>query len=150
MSKKNTHCVIKIKLLNSAAQIPQYEYPDDSGADIYSIVDCTLQSFERKAIPTGLCIEVPAGFEMQIRPKSGLALESGITVLNSPGTIDSGYRGEIKVILINLSLEPYQIKKSQKIAQLVVSPVIQAKFKEVEELSESKRGLRGFGSTGVF
>lgn len=149
MSKEEARCVIKIKRLDPAAQIPRYEYSDDSGADLYAASDCTLQPFERKAIPTGLCAEVPAGFELQIRPRSGLALEKGITVLNTPGTIDSGYRGEIKVILINLSSELYRIKKGQKIAQLLVAPVTYADFKEVEELSASKRGMGGFGSTNV-
>ncbi|MDD2665582.1 MAG: dUTP diphosphatase [Methanocellales archaeon] len=149
MSKEKARFVIKIKRLDPAAQIPRYEYLSDSGTDIYAVADCTLQPFERKAIPTGLCAEVLSGFELQIRPRSGLSLESGITVLNTPGTIDSGYRGEIKVILINLSSEKYQIKKGQKIAQLVVAPVIHANFKEVEELSESERGTRGFGSTDV-
>ena len=140
-------CVVKIKRLKPAAQIPRYEYPDDSGADLYAIEECTLQPLERKAIPTGLCAEVPVGFELQVRPKSGLALESGITVLNTPGTIDSGYRGEIKVILINLGSESYQIRKGQKIAQLVAAPVVRVDFREVERLSESGRGIGGFGST---
>ncbi|MFH1561895.1 MAG: dUTP diphosphatase [Nitrospirota bacterium] len=150
MFKKCPRCVIKIKRLCSFIQIPKYAHIGDSGADLYAIEDCLLQPFERKAIPTGLCVEIPDGFELQVRPKSGLALDSGITVLNTPGTIDSGYRGEIKVILINLSSEIYQIKKGQKIAQMVVSPVIHAEFGEVEELSESKRGTGGFGSTTIF
>ena len=149
MSKASDSCVVKIKRLDPAAQMPRYEYPDDSGGDLYAVADCTLGPFERKTIPTGLCAEVPPGFELQVRPKSGLALEKGITVLNSPGTIDAGYRGEIKVLLINLSSEPYRIKKGRKIAQIVMTPVIHADFKEVEELSESKRGRGGFGSTGV-
>ncbi|MBU1782069.1 dUTP diphosphatase [bacterium] len=147
---KCSRCLIKIKRLCSFTQIPQYAHTGDSGADLHAIEDCLLQPFERKAIPTGLCVEIPDGFELQVRPKSGLALDSGITVLNTPGTIDSTYRGEIKVILINLSSEIYQIKKGQKIAQVVVSPVIQAEFREVEELSESKRGTGGFGSTTIF
>ncbi len=143
-------CLIRIKRLCSFAQIPKYAHIGDSGADLYAVGDCLLQPFERKVIPTGLCVEIPAGFEGQIRPKSGLTLNSGITILNTPGTIDSTYRGEIKVILINLSSEIYQIKKGQKIAQIVVSPVIHAEFKEVEELSESQRGPKGFGSTTIF
>ena len=147
---KCPHCLIKIKRLSSLAQIPKYAHIGDSGADLYAIEDCPLEPFERKIIPTGICVEIPDGFEGQIRPKSGLALDSGITVLNTPGTIDSTYRGEIKVILINLSSEIYQIKQGQKIAQIVVSPVIQAEFKAVKELSESKRGTGGFGSTTIF
>lgn len=141
--------MIKVKRLDPAARVPRREHPDDSGADLYSIVDYTLKPFERKAIPTGICAEVPPDFELQIRPKSGLALEHGITVLNTPGTIDSGYRGEIGVILINLGSEPYQLKKGQKIAQLVAVPVSHADFQEVDELPESDRGTGGFGSTGL-
>ncbi len=104
---------------------------------------------ERHAVSTSLSAEIPKGFELQVRPKSGLALKSGLTVLNTPGTIDFGYRGEIKVILINLSSEPYQIEKGQKIAQLVVAPVANAEFKQVIELSDTARGEGGFGSTGL-
>jgi dUTP pyrophosphatase len=141
--------LVKIKRINNDAHVPRYDYPGDSGADLYSVVDCVLQPFERKAIPTGLCAEVPSGFELQIRPKSGLALNNGVTVLNTPGTVDSGYRGEIKVIVINLGTEAIYIQKHQRIAQMVVTPVISAVFEEVDELSESKRGAGGFGSTGI-
>ena len=145
----NDRFPVKIKRLHANARLPRYEHPGDSGADLYSVVDDILQPFERKAIPTGLSAEVSAGYELQVRPKSGLALNSGITILNAPGTIDAGYRGEIKVILVNLSAEPYAIKAGQKIAQLVVAPVLYADFVEVEELAESKRGTGGFGSTGL-
>ena|SRR5258708_2219319 len=145
----NSRLPVKIKRLHANACVPRYEHPGDSGADLYSVVDEVLQPFERKAIPTGLSAEVSVGFELQVRPKSGLALNSGVTVLNTPGTIDAGYRGEIKVILVNLSAEPYTIKAGQKIAQLVVAPVIYADFVEVDELAESKRGAGGFGSTGL-
>ena len=148
MQTKNQKCVVKLKLLHPATQLPRYAHEGDSGADLYSTIDYGLQPLERKAIPTGLSAEVPQGFELQVRPKSGLALNHGITVLNTPGTIDCGYRGEIKVILINLSSEPYHIKAGQKIAQLVVVPVAHAEFKEVDELSETSRGEGGFGSTG--
>ncbi|NIR47232.1 dUTP diphosphatase [candidate division KSB1 bacterium] len=143
------NCVVKIKKLTATAIPPQYAHAGDSGADLFSTVDDTLQPMERKAIPTGLSVEVPKGFELQVRPKSGLALKSGLTVLNTPGTIDFGYRGEVKVILINLSSDPYQLKAGQKIAQLVVAPVVYAQFQEVEELSETTRGDGGFGSTGL-
>jgi dUTP pyrophosphatase len=142
-------CVVKIKKLNIEAKIPEYAHFGDSGADLFSTVEETLEPFERKGIPTGLAAEVPAGFELQVRPKSGLALKSGLTVLNTPGTIDFGYRGEIKVILINLTKEPYHIAKGQKIAQLVVAPVSYAKFQEEQELSDTSRGAGGFGSTGI-
>jgi dUTP pyrophosphatase len=138
---------VKILRIHPEAYIPKYEHLGDSGADVYSIDDYVLQPFERKAFATGISLEIPLGFEVQVRPKSGLALTNGITVLNTPGTIDSGYRGEVKVILINLGTEPYHIKKGQKIAQLVVAPVIFGNFIEVNNLSDSERGNQGFGST---
>lgn len=141
--------VVKIKKLNAKAHVPHYAHFGDSGADLFSTVDTVLQPMERQAVPTGLAAEVPEGFELQVRPKSGLALKSGLTVLNTPGTVDFGYRGEIKVILINLSDEPYHIEVGQKIAQLVVAPVAYARFEEVETLSETTRGEGGFGSTGL-
>ena len=149
MSENDFSCVVNIKKLTPHAHVPQYAHFGDSGADLFSTADCTLQPMERHAVSTGLAAEIPAGFELQVRPKSGLALKSGLTVLNTPGTIDFGYRGEIKVILINLSSEPYHIEKGQKIAQLVVAPVAYAEFKEVNELSDTARGERGFGSTGL-
>jgi dUTP pyrophosphatase len=143
------NCIVKIKKLVDDAHIPDYAHFGDSGADLFSTEDTTLEPFERKGISTGLAAEVPMGFELQVRPKSGLALNSGLTVLNTPGTIDFGYRGEIKVILINLTQKPYQISKGQKIAQLVVAPVAYAKFQEEQELSDTSRGEGGFGSTGI-
>lgn len=142
-------CIVKIKKLTPEAKSPEYAHPGDSGADLFSTISCTLKPMERKAVSTGLSAEVPLGFELQVRPKSGLALKSGLTVLNTPGTIDHGYRGEIKVILINLSEEDYHIEAGQKIAQLVVAPVAYANFVEVDELSETTRGEGGFGSTGL-
>jgi len=147
MSENN--CVVKIKKLHPNAFVPQYAHEGDSGADLFSTIDYTLQPMERKAVPTGLSAEIPKGFELQVRPKSGLALKHGITVLNTPGTIDFGYRGEIHAILINLGSEPYVIKAGQKVAQLVAAPVAYAKFEVVEELSETSRGEGGFGSTGL-
>ncbi len=149
MTSTITRRTIKIKRVNPAAKLPRYQHPDDSGADLYAAMDCKLERGEWKAVSTGLCAEVPVGLELQVRPKSGLALQGGITVLNAPGTIDSGYRGEIKVILINLGSAPYRIRKGQRIAQLVVAPVVRGAFKEVADLSASKRGRGGFGSTGL-
>lgn len=140
---------VRIKKLHPDARMPRYEFPGDSGADLFSVVDLTLAPLARAAVPTGLAAEVPLGYELQVRPKSGLALNRGLTVLNTPGTVDSGYRGEIKVILINLGEEPVEIKKGQKIAQLVFSPVVQTAFTEVEALADSDRGAGGFGSTGT-
>ena len=143
------NCTVKIKKLHPDAHIPEYAHFGDSGADLFATEEAMLQPMERKAVGTGLSAEVPQGFELQVRPKSGLALKSGLTVLNTPGTIDFGYRGEIKVILINLSMEPYTIEKGQKIAQLVVAPVAYANFREVDDLSDTSRGGGGFGSTGL-
>ncbi len=142
--------IVKIKRLADEAKIPNYEYVGDAGADIYSLETCTLEPLQRRAIATGISVEIPPGFEIQVRPKSGLALKHGITVLNTPGTIDAGYRGEIKVILINLGSESYVIEKGQKIAQLVTASVARMDFVEItEDLSSSLRGEGGFGSTGI-
>lgn len=140
---------IKIKKLTDDAKIPTYAHDGDAGADIYSNETVTIQPLDRKSIGTGLSVEIPVGFEIQVRPKSGLALNHGITVLNTPGTIDAGYRGEIKGILINLGSEPYTVEKGQKIAQLVLKPVLKADFIETDDLSDSVRGEGGFGSTGL-
>jgi dUTP pyrophosphatase len=145
----NLNCTVKIKRLHEKAVLPAYAHFGDSGADLFSTIDMTIAPLERKAVPTGLAAEVPHNFELQVRPKSGLALKSGLTVLNTPGTIDFGYRGEIQVILINLSNQVYEVKQGQKIAQLVVAPVAYAAFEEVQELSDTSRGGGGFGSTGL-
>jgi dUTP pyrophosphatase len=145
----NSTVIVKIKRLNPVATIPQYEHIGDAGADLVSVIDTTLEPRQWLAIPTGLAAEIPIGYELQIRPRSGLALKHGITVLNTPGTIDAGYRGEIKVILYNVSSEPFPVSQGQKIAQLVLAPVIQGQFEEVDSLSESGRGQGGFGSTGL-
>ncbi len=141
--------IIKIKRIHPDAKLPKYEHAGDSGADLYSVIEYTLKPLERFAVPTGLTVEIPLGHEIQVRPKSGLALSHGITLLNTPGTVDAGYRGEIKVILINLGQENYLVKKGQKIAQLVVTPVLHAEFQETDSLSDSSRGDGGFGSTGI-
>ncbi len=141
--------LVKIKRLIPEAKLPRYEHPGDSGADLVAVTDYTLQPMQRFAVPTGISAEVPVGFELQIRPKSGLALKHGVTVLNSPGTVDAGYRGEIKVLLLNLGSEPFYISKGQKIAQLIVAPIAWGQFEEVENLTESQRGSGGFGSTGI-
>ncbi|MDF5713498.1 MAG: dUTP diphosphatase [Rhizonema sp. NSF051] len=145
----DSRVIVKVKRLIPEAQIPRYEHPGDSGADLVAVTDYTLQPMQWFAVPTGLSAEVPMGFELQIRPRSGLALKHGVTILNTPGTVDAGYRGEIKVILLNLGSVAFQINKGQKIAQLVVAPVAWGKFEEVDELSSSQRGSGGFGSTGI-
>jgi dUTP pyrophosphatase len=140
--------ILKIKKLNKDALIPSYKSEEASGFDLHSIEDIVIKPGERKLISTGLAFEIEKGYEIQIRPRSGLAYKHGITVLNSPGTIDSDYRGEIKVLLINLGDKDFEIKKGDRIAQAVVAPVIQVEFLEVENLRETKRGSGGFGSTG--
>ena len=139
---------IKFQKLHPDAQIPSYAHIGDAGADVYAIAEVTLYPNNRVAILTGLAVDIPIGYELQVRPKSGLALKHGITVLNSPGTIDAGYRGEIQVILINLGAASHTFKKGHKIAQLVLKPVIQAQYIE-SELGSSDRGIGGFGSTGL-
>ncbi len=139
---------LKIKKLNNEAIIPAYQTELAAGMDLHSIEEYILEPMERKLIKTGLAFEIEKDYEVQIRPRSGLAYKHGITVLNSPGTIDADYRGEIMVLLINLSNEFYTIKKGERVAQAVIAPVVQAEIVEVEELSETKRGEKGFGSTG--
>ena len=139
---------IKVKKLSNKATIPAYQTKEAAGFDLHSIEDVILKSGERKLISTGLSFEIPFGYEIQIRPRSGLAYKYGITVLNTPGTIDSDYRGEIKVLLINHSNEDFEIKQNERIAQAIIKEVIQAEFIEVDELSETDRGSKGFGSTG--
>ena len=140
--------ILKIKKLNEEAVIPAYQSELAAGFDLHSVEDYVLKTKERKLIKTGLAFEIESGYEVQIRPRSGLAFKHGITVLNSPGTIDADYRGEIMVLLINLGDEDFEIKKGDRIAQAVIAPVVQATFIEVDKLSETKRGSGGFGSTG--
>jgi len=139
---------IKFQKLHPDAQIPSYAHIGDAGADVYAVTEVTLEPQKRAAIRTGLAVDIPIGYEIQVRPKSGLALKHGIAVLNSPGTVDAGYRGEIQVIVINLGEEAYTFAKGQKIAQLVLKPLIQASYVE-GELGISDRGVGGFGSTGL-
>lgn len=139
---------LKVKKLSQNAVIPEYQTIEAAGFDLHSTEDIVLHSGERALIPTGLSCEIPVGYEIQIRPRSGLAYKHGITVLNTPGTIDSDYRGEFKVLLINHSQESFEIKVGERIAQAVIQQVIQADFVEVETLTETKRGVGGFGSTG--
>ena len=141
---------ILIKKLHSDVNIPKYETEGSSGLDLEAYIekDLRLLSGERKLVPTGVSVAMPNNFEIQIRPRSGLAYKNGISVVNTPGTIDSDYRGEIKVLLINLGTESVTIKKFQRIAQMVICPIIKANLKEVQELPETIRGAGGFGSTG--
>ena len=132
-------------------ELPQYATPESAGADLMAAIDqpLTLNSGERVLVPTGLALELPKGYEAQIRPRSGLAFKHGITVLNAPGTIDSDYRGELKVLLINHGSEPFRVERGMKIAQLVLAPVMHAQWHERDDLtSTTLRGVNGFGSTG--
>ncbi len=142
---------MKVKIVNNSRFVlPEYQTPLSAGLDIRANLDesVTLGPLERAMIPTGLYVELPEGCEMQIRPRSGLAAKHGITVLNSPGTIDADYRGEIKVILVNLSNEPFTIEAGERIAQMIVARYEQIEWQAVEELSSTERGAGGFGSTG--
>lgn len=136
---------------NSKHQIPAYETPLSAGMDLRANIEqtITIKPLERVVVKTGLMIALPSGYEAQIRPRSGLAAKKGITVLNSPGTIDADYRGEIGVILINLSTEDFLINDGDRIAQMVVAKYERVDFEHVEELNETTRGIGGFGSTGV-
>ncbi|NLR98704.1 dUTP diphosphatase [Rhizobium sp. P38BS-XIX] len=133
--------------------LPSYETKGAAGMDLRAAVDdgatLTIAPGKRALVPTGFIFEVPEGFEAQIRPRSGLALKNGITCLNSPGTVDSDYRGEVKVILANLGDEPFEITRGMRIAQMVIAPVTQVRVAEISEISETARGAGGFGSTGV-
>ena len=143
--------MVAIRIIReNEAKLPHYSHNGDSGMDLYSVEDCgVIQPMERKLIRTGIRLEIPVGYEAQIRPKSGLAINHGITHLNTPGTIDSNYRGEIKIILINLGREPYKVEKGKKVGQMIFSKVETAVLEETEELSQTSRGDGGFGSTGL-
>jgi dUTP pyrophosphatase len=129
--------------------LPSYATPGAAGLDVVSAEDITLQPGDRHAVATGFAIAIPPGHEVQVRPRSGLALKHGITCLNTPGTIDEDYRGEVRVILANLGGEPFPIRRGERIAQLVPAVVTRAQFDEVETLDETARGAGGFGSTGI-
>lgn len=142
---------LDIKITGPEEMMPHYGSADAAGADLRACVDepVTLAPGERAMIDTGLRMAIPAGYEGQVRPRSGLAAKKGLTVLNSPGTIDADYRGEVKVILINLGREAVQIARGERIAQLVIAPVTRAGFLNVESLDDTERGHGGFGSTGA-
>ena len=143
---------MKVKVVNKGHQpLPQYATPQSAGMDLRANLDepVTLHPMERRLIPTGLHIALPEGFEAQVRPRSGLALKHGLTVLNSPGTIDADYRGEIGVVLINLSQQDFVVNDGERIAQMVIARCEQGDLGVVEELDETERGAGGYGHTGV-
>ena len=139
---------VKTKKMVKDAKMPSYAHQGDAGMDLFAAEETVIKPMERKLVSTGLQIAVPRGFEAQVRPKSGLAIDHGLTVLNTPGTIDSCYRGEIKVILLNLSNKEYKVEKGSKIAQMVFNKIEEAELEEAKELEETARNQGGFGSTG--
>ncbi len=152
IDNKRQKNMIKIKVVNKGRQqLPAYATSQSAGMDLRANIDSpiTLRPMERRIVPTGLYIALPPGYEAQVRPRSGLALKHGITVLNTPGTIDADYRGEIGVLLINLSNEDFIITEGERIAQMVIARHEQGDFEVVEELDETERGAGGYGHTGV-
>ena len=139
---------VKVKLLDTETKMPTFAYPGDVAVDLRTRIDTIIQPLTIVGVPTGLAIELPAGYEAQVRPRSGLALKHGISIFNSPGTIDTEYRGEIVCILINLGKEPFIITKGDRIAQLAIREVPVVELLQVTELSATKRGKKGFGSSG--
>lgn len=144
--------MVKVKIVNKGRQqLPAYATSQSAGMDIRANIETSveLQPLERRLIPTGLFMALPEGFEAQVRPRSGLALKHGITVLNTPGTIDADYRGEVGVVLVNLSNTPFTIEPGERIAQMVIAKYEQAELVEVEELDETERGAGGYGHSGT-
>lgn len=141
--------VLKFKRIHQDASIPAYAHPSDAGMDVRSVENIVIPARGRALVHTGLVMLLPPEYEAQVRPRSGLALKNGVTVLNTPGTIDSGYRGEVGVILFNSSDEPFSVAKGDKIAQIVIAPVTQPEIAETDEVDLTDRGAGGFGSTGV-
>jgi dUTP pyrophosphatase len=140
------------KVLHPDAVVPKYNYEGDSGFDLHSVEEITIEPFGRALVPTGLSLDIKDGYEIQVRSKSGLALNQGIMVLNSPATIDNSYTGEIKAIIFNTNQQPYTIKKGMKVAQAVLSPVVNGGWvdlEEVKDITDKERGSNGFGSTGI-
>jgi dUTP pyrophosphatase len=143
---------MKVKVINrSSHALPAYETRSSAGMDVRADIGeaIVLKSMDRALIPTGLFLEIPHGYECQVRPRSGLAMKRGVSVLNTPGTIDADYRGEVGVILFNMSDEEFTVENGERIAQLVFAPVLQVEWDESESLSETERGAGGFGSTGT-
>ena len=140
---------LRFKRIHPEAVLPAYAHPSDAGMDVRSVADIVIPAGGRALVPTGLVAIIPPMYEIQVRPRSGLALKHGVTVLNTPGTIDSGYRGEIGVILANFGDKDFSVAKGDKIAQLVLAPVVQPEIEETDTIDETDRGAGGFGSTGV-
>ena len=139
---------VKVLKLKENAILPRYAHPGDAGADVFAAGHVVLEPGATALVPTGIAIELPHGYEAQVRPRSGLALKHSVSVLNTPGTIDAGYRGEVGVIMINHGREPFEINPGDRIAQMVIKPVLEVEMVEAETLSDTSRGAGGFGSTG--
>ena len=140
---------VKFRRIDPSAELPTYAHPGDAGMDIRSIEELTIAPGARALVHTGLVMMLPSGYEAQVRPRSGLALKNGVTVLNTPGTIDEGYRGEVGVILVNFGSEPFKVEKGAKIAQMVIAPCTRAEIVETDEVDDTVRGTGGFGSSGL-
>ena len=140
---------VKFRRIEPSAELPTYAHPGDAGMDIRSIEELTIAPGARALVHTGLVMMLPPGYEAQVRPRSGLALKNGVTVLNTPGTIDEGYRGEVGVILVNFGSEPFKVEKGAKIAQMVIAPCTRAEIVETDEVDDTVRGTGGFGSSGL-
>ena len=140
---------VLFRKIDPSARLPEYAHPGDAGMDVFSVDSVVLPPGGRALVRTGLVMQLPPDAEAQVRPRSGLALKYGVTVLNSPGTIDAGYRGEVGVILVNHGAEPFCVEKGMKVAQIVVAPVVQAVIEETFATDDTDRGAGGFGSTGV-
>jgi len=140
---------LKVTRLTEDALLPEYAHPGDAGLDLFAVENVKIQPGEIQMVRTGIAIELPSNTEGQVRPRSGLAAKYGVSVLNSPGTIDESYRGEICVIMINHGKRPFTVEKGMRIAQLVISPIIRVEVKEAKKLSQTTRGTKGFGSTGL-
>ncbi len=140
---------VRFRKTDPAAVLPSYAHPGDAGMDLCAVEPCAIAPGERRLVHTGLAMMLPPGYEAQVRSRSGLALKSGVAVLNSPGTIDEGYRGEIGVILANFGTETFQVERGARIAQMVIAPCTRAVIEEVSVLDDTERGSGGFGSTGV-
>ncbi len=139
---------VRFKKISPEAVLPAYAHPGDAGMDVRSVEDVTIQPGARALVRTGLVMELPPDAEAQVRPRSGLAFKFGVTVLNSPGTIDAGYRGEVGVLLVNHGDAPFEVRKGERIAQLVIASVVRADIEEVASVDSTERGEGGFGSTG--
>lgn len=150
MSRRTKQVKVNIQILTPGVEIPAYQSPEAAGFDLPAVLDreILIKPGERVLIPTGIAVSLPDGYQLEVRPRSGLAFKSGITVLNSPGTVDPDYRGEIGVVLINLGREPFPVRPGDRIAQGVIVPFVRAEFKKVKKLPLSVRGKGGYGHTG--